>query len=871
MVRGWRQEIVRRLRPPRRDRAHAAAVTRSAPELERLLAEADWLARLCRGLAGERGDDVAQATWLEALRQAPAAIQSPRAWLTTLARRQAYRMQRGAKRRQRREHDAAIAATHAEEPADVVARAEQHAELTAEVLRLPEPYRRTLLWRYFDQFDIDAIAARTPAPRNTVRSWLQRGLDLLRERLDQSPGGRDRWVSGIALLAARRGTSTLLPMASAVPVVATVLTMKKTVAIAAAAAALLLAGRLLLWPPQSLPPTPDPVSNAIVAATPPTVAGTADSERERAVVAEPASPPAFGRGERRVVDAAGGIVARVRMRARSDHAVRWQGGDTGWISGERSLRILPADELRLASDATHAASFFAQFTHPDEWRATVLGEPLPARETASDDRGVFAFTEIANVADGAITVADPARVLLESGATGTRPWRIGTASRVRGRVQDSSGQPIASAFVRALTLTNGEAAALPEQPEMRSDGDGVFLVRRAHGGGLLRVRAEGRVPAVVALADLAEQDVVVTLAARTPAEQWQVAGTVVDGGGQPIADAAVWFGRVSTKTGRDGQFAFATDEPKPQYALTVVAAGFEPWQRDNLGALLQQQRDAGLGLVVPLRGPTQSLRGLVLGANGAPAAGVEVRLLDPTLLDLTFAAVEERTGAYERAILTGADGTFVLPGLARRSYRLQATDPTTGATVVSPPLTPNAADALLRLPALRRDLRGRVVDAGKPLANATIAIAWCMHVTRGGGTWFANRTPVAADAEGRFELLDVPPQHCWLAVGVGNSVVAALPVEALPTNDSEVAIDIAAPRWLQLVAGAQPAARLVTFELGDGSIVASVGGASELGVDGSFAPIPLPATAVAVWLDHDTPGARRLELTDDRAVLLRMR
>src|SRR5712671_876154 len=125
-----------------------------------------------------------------------------RRWLQAIVRRRAAKLRRGEERRRRREQAVAqhVALPSADE---LTARLTMQRELTEAVLALDEPYRSTIVLRYFEQLDVDAIAARTGAPRNTVRSRLQRGLQSLRARLDQD-GGRERWLPAVLALGGRR-------------------------------------------------------------------------------------------------------------------------------------------------------------------------------------------------------------------------------------------------------------------------------------------------------------------------------------------------------------------------------------------------------------------------------------------------------------------------------------------------------------------------------------------------------------------------------------------------------------------------------------------------------------------------------------------
>ena len=71
-------------------------------------------------------------------------------------------------------------------------RLERQQRVADAVRALPEPYRSTLLYRYLDELPMRAVAERTGVPEATVRKRLERGLQLLRERLDGEFGGNSR-------------------------------------------------------------------------------------------------------------------------------------------------------------------------------------------------------------------------------------------------------------------------------------------------------------------------------------------------------------------------------------------------------------------------------------------------------------------------------------------------------------------------------------------------------------------------------------------------------------------------------------------------------------------------------------------------------
>src|SRR5262249_55436253 len=69
------------------------------------------------------------------------------------------------------------------------------------LLDLPEPYQGTLLLRFFAGATPTEIAAQTRVPLATVKSRLQRGLALLRERL-QRDGADEAWWRALAVFGA---------------------------------------------------------------------------------------------------------------------------------------------------------------------------------------------------------------------------------------------------------------------------------------------------------------------------------------------------------------------------------------------------------------------------------------------------------------------------------------------------------------------------------------------------------------------------------------------------------------------------------------------------------------------------------------------
>ena len=162
--------------------------------IEVLLAHREWVARTARALV--RGDaeagDLEQDAWLGILERPPAAApRSPRAWLRSVLRfRSADRARASGARRR---HEAAAARPEGGIPGaeEVVSRAEVAERVARAVLALEEPFRTTVLLRYFEGLEPGEIARRMGIPPETARTRLHRAgngssVQQLRSLAEQS-------------------------------------------------------------------------------------------------------------------------------------------------------------------------------------------------------------------------------------------------------------------------------------------------------------------------------------------------------------------------------------------------------------------------------------------------------------------------------------------------------------------------------------------------------------------------------------------------------------------------------------------------------------------------------------------------------------
>lgn len=161
-----------------------------------LLTHREWVRRIARSMVHDdaTADDVAQRTWLAALRGAPRDAGAARSWLSRVVRSKALNMRREGDRRAVHE-SAARRGEAVRSAAEVVAEAESHRRLVVAVHRLAEPYRTTVLLRFFEDLPPREVAERMGVPVETVRTRIRRALAVLRDDLGTE---REAWLAVLA-------------------------------------------------------------------------------------------------------------------------------------------------------------------------------------------------------------------------------------------------------------------------------------------------------------------------------------------------------------------------------------------------------------------------------------------------------------------------------------------------------------------------------------------------------------------------------------------------------------------------------------------------------------------------------------------------
>lgn len=164
-----------------------------------LLRQLDWMRALARELVSdpELAEDLAQDTLVIGLERPPRDGAGLRGWIATVMRNRFHEGLRARENRRARER----ANAREEEERDTEELAERmqlQREVSRLLLELDEPYRATLLMRFYGDLPPRAIAARQGVPVATVKSRLHRGLAQLRERLDRTHPDRKSWLAALA-------------------------------------------------------------------------------------------------------------------------------------------------------------------------------------------------------------------------------------------------------------------------------------------------------------------------------------------------------------------------------------------------------------------------------------------------------------------------------------------------------------------------------------------------------------------------------------------------------------------------------------------------------------------------------------------------
>ncbi len=628
-----------------------------AVSLEELLEHAEWIRRLALALVGDPDDasDLTQEAFEVALTRPPTKPGPLRPWLGGVVRNLARMRRRSAGRRREREQTLELVVPEGvPTPDQLVDRARTQQRVAQSVLELGEPYRSTVLLRYYEGLSSAEIARRQRLPAATVRARLKTGLDRLRAELDRDDrlGGRKRWRALLAPLVVAEPTAST----TAASLVKGALAVKTSIKIALLVIALLLVGyvggQLAGW------------------------WGSSDS-----------SSPAEASIARKRGAAGGPALGRPALARPGDvHAAVSEDDPIGALRLEG--QVIDDQERPVAS-------------------ATVAIDSHPSRTEITEGDGSFAFDRLIGrdyEIEAATGDAYAGPVNLRLGPE-TDPviLRVKPVAPIEIAVIDrAGGKPIAGAEVELRSHLVWTAI---------TRGDGV-----ASFGGVgapdptVRVNAEGYAPVTDRLISFGRRGQRIVIAMRSGAA---VSGRITDTAGKPIASARVIAKATSEPfpvidprrdgvvSNDDGTFRIPA-LAAGTYRLTASATGYATASSSPI--LLDgttERRGIEIALPVGAR-----LRGSVTSAAGAPVVGADIRVV-------ATGSVSWRSA---RRAFTGPHGTFEIADLSRRSFDVVASHDLGSSEITRVDLTDQAEASVKLTLSITGAISGRVVERQRPAA-----------------------------------------------------------------------------------------------------------------------------------------------------------
>lgn len=620
---------------------------RPSTEFDALLANAGWVRGLARKLASnpDEAEDLSQETWLRALRSPPRHAVHLKAWLAEVLRSAAHTRRRSDRRRWQREQRQAAPAV-GETPAELVARAELHRRLVDTVLELPEPYRATILGRYFEGKSAQQLARNLGLSDATVRSRQKRGLEMLRARLEAGWGGG--WRSECLALAGigggpgvAAGSLTSFSIGSWIAMLS-----HSSKAVGAVLALVLVSTAVFLWwdagaaiePAAGPSPRPAPAAELEANGSVTAANGADAGETARSAVAAGAS-------------SLGTVLVRVA-----------------------DLQGMPLPDAEVTAFSVRAAELILNGASLE--RALEPPEGTPVVTARGDAAG---RVELEGLPSGRPAVqlraAHPGHawrvVRREVEATGGAPIDLGEVALAPGneilvRVRRAGGAPVAGAKISLQTPVANPPGTLNFRSG-RSDTRGELRIPGALAAlhaieviaeGYLPVQGELELPPGTAFLHEVELD-----------PGLEITGIVLDPDGSPAPGVHVW---AQPDPGYPGWWPDFFSDFREQWRATTAAdgsfriGGLEAKQRHRLLAergrawVASEMRDPGPGVVLRLP-PLHRVRGRLAFPGGEPAAGARVGFNDVAWPDrghrlARHAAIAGEDGGFETELPPGRFG-----------------------------------------------------------------------------------------------------------------------------------------------------------------------------------------------------------------------
>lgn len=572
-----------------------------SPTVEVLLADVSWVRGLARGLVRDAAlaDDAGQEAWLAALRRTRTSRSPLRGWLAGATRNAVLKARRSEGRRRAHEEIAAKA-ERTPSTAEVVEGISTQLAVAEAVHELEEPYRATILLRYYEDLSLKAIAVRMDAPVPTVAARVQRGLRMLQRVLERRLGvDGGNWIC--ALLPLLERDASIEPRTPPTPLVATA---GKAAILAAAIVAGGFGLRAILV--RDAEPVPALVTRAALEES--AVADVAPTGTEL---------PVPDRATRRAAIGAASLSS-----AADDEAA---------LSGSLLARIVD-------SDGTPAAELFVEVRHADALD--------PSRPVFRVRTGRHGRLTLDGLSPGEWVVA-PAlggamAVNVSASETASVTLHLPPGPALSGVVVDARGTPVPHAGVwlslsppRSITVDRLVQSTVADEFVVRADERGAFRLSTIGAARTVGARAAGHSPSpAYSLRERGGTELEMRLVLA--GEGGSVSGVVSGPDGAPIAAAAILLDVGSTETSLPDGRRFTSSLPlvharsdasgrfrvfgvRPgSRRLLVRAAGLAPWR----GEVEVRGHDEVRVDVRLQRGLT--VTGTITDAGGAPLEGVLV-------------------------------------------------------------------------------------------------------------------------------------------------------------------------------------------------------------------------------------------------------
>ena len=721
-----------------------------SPDLEALLKSSGWVRSLARSLVADShsADDLAQDAWVIALQKGvdPQDARGIRRWFAAILRNTARDRWRGDTRRAFREGEVARDAQEGEST-EMLERLETHRRVVDAVVALDEPYRGTLLLRYFEELGPNEIAQRTGVPVRTVHSRLNRGLAQLRRKLDvelgEDPGA---WLLALLPLSREGGWTS--------GAITGTLIMHTKLKLALGATAVVGIGWVATLPGRDLAP------KGLAAAD-----DSSDAPIQAPLNAVPSRPSRESVAKTREASTESPAVPGAKQEAKQ---VTARQGPTGLVF---DLDGLPVSGIAIERRSEAAGSVYK----------------VETTRSASDSEGRFSFESPGRTLE--LSIVDERYVSVLMPAPGRSPdiepsFVIAPRQPLGGMVVDIEGHPLTNANI-AIDLPQGFRASFGKKLDqsrvvslgVRTGEDGGFYLEDSPQmkGAQLVITCAGYPKKTQTLPFEPTNDLEIVLGQSIEGVTL-IEGHVVNQEGAPVEGARVAIESSSGRTDATGRFALPLKGAGDLGVLMALKEGSLPARLERSGTSNVAPDAWPDPLVLTLGGAPLSITGRVVDADGAPLANARVWSPDTTYFGaieadelgpdaMVVATVESLLDPANQEVMetTGEDGSFSLTGLMPNAYRVFVFHAGTLSFHSTDPAEAGTRDLVVTVPREERVSRiaGHVFNRdGTRVSGARVTLCRPMNAENGpqDSIW---TDPVRTDEEGSFEFRSVPVSYTY--------------------------------------------------------------------------------------------------------------